>query len=177
MCGRDGVGMVSWWSGRYRDNLEKYVIAVSCRLSPDHVPIFRQHRFTVVSLSDLCRIAFGRIGTLSGQIRFLITIHKIQIVLHSYWERESRDEIGWKRLNRDASGTTSDCCRDEIFLFYKFAFFPSRISRSWSDFWQISIGNGRIKVGSHNRECVNEALALTDKRFLHNKITGNQIFR
>ncbi|XP_041366857.1 uncharacterized protein LOC121381588 [Gigantopelta aegis] len=29
---------------------------------------FRQRRFTVGSLSDLCRIAFGRIGTLSGQI-------------------------------------------------------------------------------------------------------------
>ena len=36
--------------------------------------------------------------------------------------------------------------------------FQPRITGSWSDFWQILIGNGPIKDGSKNRECVTEAL-------------------
>ena len=45
---------------------------------------FRQHRLTVVSLSHLGRIAFGIIGTLSGQIRSFFTVRKIQIGSDSY---------------------------------------------------------------------------------------------
>ena len=35
--------------------------------------------------------------------------------------------------------------------------FQRRIAGSWSDFWHIVIGNGPIKDGSNNRECVTEA--------------------
>ena len=34
-----------------------------------------------------------------------------------------------------------------------------RITRSWSDFWQIVVGHGPIKDGSKNRLCVTEAWA------------------
>ena len=92
----------------------------------------RHHRFTVLSLSVLCRIAFGRIGTLSGLIRLETAI-----------SGRFRNNIGlmsW--LNK---------------YFYNFVKFPSRITRSWSDFWQQFNRGSRIKVGSKNRECVTEA--------------------
>lgn len=45
--------------------------------------IFRQRRFTVWSLSDLCRITFCRIGKLSRQVRSFRTMRKTQIGLES----------------------------------------------------------------------------------------------
>ena len=35
--------------------------------------------------------------------------------------------------------------------------FQPQMTGTWSDFWQILIGNGPIKDGSKHRECVIEA--------------------
>ena len=67
---------------------------------------------SVVSLSDLCRITFSRIGTQSWQTRSNFTRRKIQIGLEADWERDYRNKFAWKWLNVDASWTISDCCRD-----------------------------------------------------------------
>ena len=84
-------------------DLEKFFIAVSCRLSTDCIQI----------LPDLCRIALGRIGT----DLVIFTMWKIEIGSESYGELENRDGFGWKRRNRDASWTVSDCCRDKLNVF------------------------------------------------------------
>ena len=84
-------------------DLEKCVIAVSCRLSPDCVQ-------NLPSASVHCRVT---VGFLSGRIRenrdavgtdlVIFTMRKKEIGSESYGELENRDEFGWKRLNRDAS--------------------------------------------------------------------------
>ena len=98
--------------------------------------------------SGCCRNRFGA---------FFVT-RKIQIRLYSDWERENRDRFGLKQLNRDASVTISEYCRDQINIFTNLWIFLPTIKRSWYDFWQILIRSCRIKVGSKNRECVTEAL-------------------
>ena len=103
----------------------------------DHVK-----RFTngcLPSPSVHCLISVGRIGTLSGQIRSWFTMRTIQI----------RSESDWKRNNRYKFWLLS-------WLYKKWYFF-NRVWISWSDFWQILIGNGPIKDGIKNSECVTEA--------------------
>ena len=70
---------------------------------------WNMYSVSVGSLSDLHR---HTVRTES----VVLTTRKIQIGSKSDWERHNRDEFGWKRVNRDASWTVSDCYRIAVLI-------------------------------------------------------------
>ena len=91
----------------------------SCQQSEqDHLKQFSNG--WLPSASVHCLVTVGSHSGESGRCRDRLgpffNHATVQIVSKSDWERDNRDEFGWKRLNQDAFWTMSDCCRDYINL-------------------------------------------------------------
>ena len=137
LCILDGV----LWNG---NDLEKFGITeynttetrqsrLQCdRADRDRIT-FRQYLIIPIMPTVFERITSVSVGSLSCH-------YLISVGLHSVESGRSRD-----RLGRILPGER-----------YKSNFHP-RFTGSWSDFWQILIGNGPVKDGSTNRECVTPA--------------------